>query len=553
MDELTHKYYENNANSVFERYESVNSGISEYFQASFPIGSIVVDVGAGSARDLRHLISLGYNASGIEPSNALRSLAISKYPELEDKLLSGMLPTLTYSEQVDGIVCSAVLMHLPENLLFDSLLSLRDALKISGRLLVSIPKERPGLNEYCRDNDGRLFNPIEADRLILLAERLGLSLISRWYNTDSLKRIDHDWITLLFEKSNAIGRPLDRIQRVLSRDKKVATYKLALLRGFCDISNADDRVFDWSLPGKVGIPIELMIERWLFYYWPIIASPKFVPQIRTEPAGKPLKFRNSLNELVTHYRTLGGLDAFAIDFRSGNLSSEAQNLLKIARSDIRGAIVTGPIKHAEQGEMFSYNKNTKCIYCESNLWKEFCLTGYWIQDALILRWAELTSKLSSGLIVGEILGLLLIKPVVEREVAVARKCYLKQTTLLCVWSGQHITSKQLAVDHVLPFSLWGNNDLWNLLPSESKINGKKSDKIPTGFLLEKQHDLIVDNWQRLNSFAPKLFSFELNRVLGNVPTTNWETPLFDYLKRSCEYSIHIRGAEAWNGVNTLEI
>ena len=549
MDEPTLEYYESNANFIYDRYESINSGIADYFQASFPAGARILDVGAGSGRDLRHLLSLGYDAIGIEPSDALRSLSISKYPDLEGKFLPGKLPSLNLPEQVDGIVCSAVLMHLPESLLFDSLLSLRDTLNIHGRLLVSIPHDRPGLDENFRDNDGRLFQPIEADRLVLLSERLGFSLVSRWDNEDGLQRDGHDWVTLLFEKTSAIGRPLDRIQRVLNRDLKVATYKLALLRGLCDISDADDRAFDWSLAGKVGIPIDLMVEKWLFYYWPIFASPVYVPQIRTEPTGKPLKFRNSLTALISYYQSLGGLDAFAIDYRSEKISQDGRILLKKVWSDIRSAIITGPVKHAEQGEMFSYDKNTKCIYCKSDLWKEFCLTGYWIRDALILRWAELTSKLAAGQNVGEILGLLLTTPVIDREVTVARKCYLNQSTLHCVWSGQSISDKQLAVDHVLPFSLWGNNDLWNLLPSHSKVNGNKSDKVPTGELLQKQRDLIIYSWQQLKTCEPHLFLFELNRILGKDLKSGWENSLFDYLKRSCEYGIHIRGSEAWSGVN----
>lgn len=539
MDELTLNYYEQNAKTIFERYESITSGISDYFQVSFPVGAKVIDVGAGSGRDLRRLLSLGYDAQGIEPSKALRSIAISEYSELEGKLQPGSLPVLNLTEQVDGIVCSAVLMHLPESYLFDSLLALRDNLKVHGRLLISIPGNRTGLNEQHRDADGRLFQPLEADRLILLAERLGFSLVSRWANDDSLQRVGHDWVTLLFEKFNAIGRPLDRIQRVLSRDLKVATYKLALLRGFCDISYADDRAFNWSLPGRVGIPVDLMVERWLFYYWPIFASPVFIPQIRTEPTGKPIKFRKSLTLLVTHYQSLGGLDAFAIDFRSTKITGDGRFLLKKAWSDIRSAIITGPVKYAEQGEMFSYDKKTKCIYCETELWKEFCLTGYWIRDALILRWAELTSKLALDQNVGEILGLLLTNPVIDREVAVARKCYLNQQSLRCVWSGKTITTGQLAVDHVLPFSLWGNNDLWNLMPSDTKVNGDKSNKIPTCELLESQRDLIVYSWQQLNTYEPQLFHFEVNRILGSFSEKRWENTLFDYLKRSCEYGIYI--------------
>jgi len=28
------------------------------------------------------------------------------------------------------------------------------------------------------------------------------------------------------------------------------------------------------------------------------------------------------------------------------------------------------------------------------IWRELCLSGHWIQDALILRWGELTSEIS---------------------------------------------------------------------------------------------------------------------------------------------------------------
>ncbi|MFK5947352.1 MAG: methyltransferase domain-containing protein [Methylococcales bacterium] len=200
MDSPTLNYYQKNAKSIYDLYETAADDLSEYLQASFAKGSSIVDVGAGTACDLRELLSLGYDAIGIEPSEALRTLSISKHPELKGKLLPGSLPELNLSKQFDGIVCSAVLMHIPENYLFDSLLALRDGLKVNGHLLVSIPKDRPGLDEQFRDVGGRLFLPLEADRLILLAERLGLSLISRWENADSLSRPGYNWVTLLFEK-----------------------------------------------------------------------------------------------------------------------------------------------------------------------------------------------------------------------------------------------------------------------------------------------------------------------------------------------------------------
>lgn len=55
----------------------------------------------------------------------------------------------------DGVLCSAVLMHLPEELIFDSLYSIRRMLKENGRLLISVPNGLPF--EGNRDKHGRLL------------------------------------------------------------------------------------------------------------------------------------------------------------------------------------------------------------------------------------------------------------------------------------------------------------------------------------------------------------------------------------------------------------
>ncbi len=547
MDSETLKFYKENAEEIFTRYESVSSGIAAYFLASFPYGCTVADVGAGSGRDTRKLLELGYDAIGIEPSDALRKIAISHHPELANRLLEGFLPKLRLPKPVDGIVCSAVLMHIPENQLFDSLLSLRDALNLHGRLLLSIPKMRPELDGEYRDAQRRLFQPIVADRLVLLGERLGLRLVSRWENPDALQRPDHEWITLLFEKTQQAGRPLDRIESVLNRDRKVATYKLALLRGLCDLASADDHFVDWSNSNEVGIPLRSIAERWLFYYWPLFSAPEFIPQIQAEDgeSSKQIKFRSSLSALISHYHNLGGLDAFSLDYRSSNLDMQARKLLEVALRDIRSTIVQGPVTHSGQGGMFRYDKANQRVYCDAGLWQEFCLTGYWIRDALLLRWCELTIKFAPHISRGVVLEHLLREPVIEREVSLARQCYLRQPDLRCVWSDMPLQPQTLAVDHALPFALWRNNDLWNLLPSHQKINGKKSDKVPTPTMLTNRKDAIVHYWEILYFEETDLFKSEIHRLLGDEYMYNWENKLFEYLKRNSEYGIFLRGATPW--------
>lgn len=111
------------------------------------------------------------------------------------------------------------------------------------------------------------------------------------------------------------------------------------------------------------------------------------------------------------------------------------------------------------------------VFFPASIWREMCLVGHWISDAIILRWAELSRSFTKqSVTTAEILARLLIVPVAERAVSDAKNIYNKQYKLECVWSGKTLHSDSYEVDLVIPFSLWHNNDLWNLLPADSKVN-----------------------------------------------------------------------------------
>ncbi|MDD2717722.1 MAG: class I SAM-dependent methyltransferase [Candidatus Wallbacteria bacterium] len=231
MDQETLSYYSENAREVFERYNSVIGGISNYFNRAFPDKCRILDIGCGSGRDLLALLKLGHDAYGIEPCRELRELTCTKFPELKGRIVEGSLPDpgLAFEGNFDALVCSAVLMHLPKEHLFDTVFSLRKLLKPGGKALISIPFSRDGISEANRDDKGRLFSDLNSDYLELLFERTGFKLNEKWINEDSLKRPGFSWVTMLFALlENESGRPIDRIESVLNRDKKDATYKLAL-------------------------------------------------------------------------------------------------------------------------------------------------------------------------------------------------------------------------------------------------------------------------------------------------------------------------------------
>ncbi|MFT5852646.1 MAG: hypothetical protein ACI87J_002624, partial [Colwellia sp.] len=69
-----------------------------------------------------------------------------------------------------------------------------------------------------------------------------------------------------------------------------------------------------------------------------------------------------------------------------------------------------------------------------------------------------------------------------------------QEQMQCVWSAKSLT-KKYDIDHSMPFSRWPNNDLWNLLPTDSTVNNQKSDRLPTEHKLKKAKERIQHWWQ----------------------------------------------------------
>ncbi len=556
MDAQTLSYYDTFASEIAERYDRVKGGgVDAFFPLAFSPGMRVLDVGAGSGRDVRILLNMGVDAYGVEPSGRLRAATLQQHPELVGRLEHGELPKLEepFGGQFDGILCSAVLMHLPREEMFDAAVALRNVLKDDGRLLVSIPADRPDIDEHYRDSRGRLFTPLNEEYLGLLFERLGFQQVGKWHSGDAVGRKGHSWCTLLFYLRHAkTVRPIDEIAGILSRDRKTATYKLALFRALAEVAITEFEQARWDDAGTVALPIDILAEKWLFYYWPLIESGRFIPQIRGEKEGceKPIAFREPLSELIRYYSRSGGLARFVLDWRGDKLADQPKTLLRTSLRTIRNTIISGPVTYSggslETGRIFGYDPAKSEMRMPAGIWRELSLLGHWIQDAVILKWAELTSEISRGqLKPSEVIDLLLVTPLPERDVADARKAYSALVYKECAWSGQRLAGT-FEVDHVIPFSLWHNNDLWNLLPVLPVINSKKRDRLPTRDLLLRRKDYVLYCWEALRAAYQARFEHEACRVIGaeRFPE-NWHARTFGSVAEAVEVTAIQRGHERW--------
>ncbi len=143
----------------------------------------------------------GYSAYGIDATPEFVQLAQELHPELAGRVTQAVLPDfeVPFEGNFDGVLCSAVLMHIDTADLLTAALSIKRCLKANGRLLISIPSQRPDLKEAERDGNGRLFKSHTAADLSLIFEGLGFTLIDQWKNQDAMDRHGVEWVTQRFE------------------------------------------------------------------------------------------------------------------------------------------------------------------------------------------------------------------------------------------------------------------------------------------------------------------------------------------------------------------
>lgn len=434
--------------------------------------------------------------------------------------------------------------------------ALRHLLKPSGRALVSIPTERGDLDPKGRDPLGRYFNGVRPGELELLFQRVGFRTIGRWEGDDGLGRDSVRWATLLFESSHAgdaeSARPLDRIERVLRQDHKVATYKLALLRALSSIATTQARTVRWLGDGWVAVPLREVAELWVDYYWPLFESEDFLPQMNDEFSATrhKLRFARSLEAIIMHFRQQGGLPSFRSARAAGELDPRAAAHHRTLTRDLVTAIRTGPVKYAGRSsgrQLFEYADGH--VLVEEALWQELSLMSHWIEDSLVVRWAGLSRQLAEAggsatpqRVMEQTLRILLTPADAERETDVARNVYQQVGADRCVWSDKSIT-RGFDVDHVIPFRLWRSNALWNLLPAAKSVNTNKSDRLPERRLLIARRPVMLRYWSALENAYPQRFALDANRLTGqDSPDLD---ALFDALVESIEVTALQRGCERW--------
>jgi hypothetical protein len=359
---------------------------------------------------------------------------------------------------------------------------------------------------------------------------------------------------------------------ILSKDSKDATYKYALLRAMVQCVTDQSPHREKAENGWNSYPFGLLIYYWVLYYYPIFSSEVFIPQKNGETPelkrGTTIAFRREFNKVIRFYRDKGGFPQFRFDLIHGNIPDKMQRDVILLLRKIQHTIKDKPMRHIgvslynEQYRLVTFDTKTIRTASYYGLIKEsgrfFILPELYElmneigsliigQDSIINGWAEFTSQAArraNGVqpVPKEKILTVLTKAVdVPRDITQVKRILKRsdKEKLHCIWTGVRL-SDRYHIDHAVPFSLWQNNNLWNLVPVKASINLSKSDKIPSPELIDESSERIKMVWRIYARNFGQQFEQEMFEGLGTGLGNDMDDAIHA-LKNKSEYLIEKRG------------
>jgi len=190
-----------------ESYDKAATGWSDYFDNSggwplelekfkkfLPTGKIL-EVGAGTGRDAKDLVDLGYEYVGTDVSDGLLDIARKSLPN--QQFIKMSVYDLSFPEKFDGFWASAVLLHIPKARIGEALRKIKST-QISGSIGFISIKDGSGEKMSQRRIDGvdteRFFALWGRKEFEEVLDRNGFEVIDYEYRTVSANTQWHMFI-----------------------------------------------------------------------------------------------------------------------------------------------------------------------------------------------------------------------------------------------------------------------------------------------------------------------------------------------------------------------
>ena len=363
---------------------------------------------------------------------------------------------------------------------------------------------------------------------------------------------------------------LRQINYIIEHDATSSTYKYVLLKSTINACQKFDHLIKVDTK-TAHIPLGLLVEQWILDYMPFVLQDT-IQQHSGSVFDKPIT--------QTYYDIFESLhlDTFATweysytqfvkAYENSNMPAPLSSLFVKLSKQIAKKIVSMPMRYMGKSEYEIFIPEQKNFGHIKLSKEDKYSTGFLINNfgyfsiskqhydvfrylgqtlygtsTIMNKWKAKTISLNGELSEGRgIIDKLSSDELENRDTSTIRNYLGRENE--CVWSGKPLRTNNYDVDHVLPYSVWFNNDLWNMLPTDRVVNQKqKKAKIPTPELIIKRSDIIKSYWEQYLQQWPVQFKGQIEVALTG-PNVR-EEQLTDYaieaLCGKAHYLIHDRG------------
>lgn len=300
----------------------------------------------------------------------------------------------------------------------------------------------------------------------------------------------------------------------------------------------------------VVIPLRMLAEFWVGYYWPFMDEHKPIFQgPRAKRGGKiwnDFAFREDLTRLKklwmdTPFGSQRPSDGFVVmaemkaaraaDIYLQDFIDQYERVIKRIVGVIRYPIqYAGP--GSQQYSVFSrpgpagqwensvwlpttQAKESSLLF-PAALWEGFKELSLWIEALCIHEWSLFSEKIQAtkgaNIDRGEAYTLLTERPDNRRPLTWERNqidlLFMEGCRLTCPWTGKILTANRYDLDHIIPVSVYPINELWNLVPADRFFNThRKRARLPQVETLQRAESaflLTYQNYRKSRLLAPVL-------------------------------------------------
>jgi len=376
-------------------------------------------------------------------------------------------------------------------------------------------------------------------------------------------------------------------QKIIEQESKTSTYKFALLRAIIDIISSQSPHIEHRQK-EVAIPVFLITDKWLFYYWDLLANN--YAQIHQN---RSLVFENRLREIQNDHQLQNYWD-FNKEFHQRQYKIDLKSVFIDLGRSLNDTIIKNPVKYIGTSMGQGYNAlfqiesgkavrsssingyldlltNSPKLLMDSSYFEALKIYGGLLSgtNSIIMNWVDFmekqryqNAKTSSGELQEQAiaygkpspLAILLQSETIARDTDQIRKFWCAQIEsgqpVYCTWSGQQIKkTDDLAIDHAIPFSVLFNNDYWNLLPAKNAVNANKTDKIVSKTQLLASKTRILTAWQQYLQTPELADTFAAQCQISLTKAPNFTTEdLLEKFREINDGFVTYRGMESW-GIN----